>query len=165
MRSLGTFDIVYSWGVLHHTGRMWEGVEAACRVVAPGGQLFIALYNDLGTRSRRWRALKKLHNKLPAPLRPALTIAAVAPQELKTLARLCVAGRPLEYLRMWTGYNERGMHRWRDVVDWVGGYPYEFTSPDAVFEFCTVRGFTLRNLKCGGVGLGCNEFVFERTAN
>jgi 2-polyprenyl-6-hydroxyphenyl methylase/3-demethylubiquinone-9 3-methyltransferase len=165
MESLGTFDVVYSWGVLHHTGRMWEGVEAACNAVARRGQLFIALYNDLGTRSRRWRAVKRLHNKLPVRLRPVLTVAAIAPQELKTLIRLCLGGHPLDYVRTWTEYNERGMQRWRDIVDWVGGYPYEFTTPDAVFEFCTTRGFILQNLKCGGVGLGCNEFVFERSAS
>jgi hypothetical protein len=56
------------------------------------------------------------------------------------------------------------MSRWRDAVDWVGGYPYEVATPDQAFDFCTERGFSLRGLKCGGVGLGCNEFVFERTA-
>jgi 2-polyprenyl-3-methyl-5-hydroxy-6-metoxy-1,4-benzoquinol methylase len=165
MDRLGEFNIVYSWGVLHHTGRMWPAVEAACRAVAPRGQLFIAIYNDLGTRSVRWRAIKRLHNRLPRPLKPVLTVAAVFPEELKTAVRLCLALRPVDYMRLWTSSTERGMHRWRDIVDWVGGYPYEFATPDAVFEFCTARGFTLRNIKCGGVGLGCNEFVFERTAS
>ena len=61
MAALGTFDVVYSWGVLHHTGRMWEAVDAACRAVRPEGGLFIALYNDLGTRSQRWRRIKRLY--------------------------------------------------------------------------------------------------------
>jgi 2-polyprenyl-6-hydroxyphenyl methylase/3-demethylubiquinone-9 3-methyltransferase len=55
------------------------------------------------------------------------------------------------------------MNHWRDVVDWVGGYPYEVATPEEVFEFCRERGFRLFKLRCGGVGLGCNEFVFERT--
>jgi 2-polyprenyl-6-hydroxyphenyl methylase/3-demethylubiquinone-9 3-methyltransferase len=55
------------------------------------------------------------------------------------------------------------MNHWRDVVDWVGGYPYEVSTPDEVFEFFKARGFILRKLNCGRVGLGCNQFVFGRT--
>lgn len=163
MHRLGTFDIVYSWGVLHHTGRMWDAVDAACRAVAPGGKLFIALYNDLGSRSTRWRGIKRLYNRLPRPLRPLLTALAMAPEEVKEIAKAALRGRPLEYFRVWSRYNDRGMNRWRDIVDWVGGYPYEVAQPEEVFEFCRARGFSLTALKCGGVGLGCNEFVFERT--
>jgi 2-polyprenyl-3-methyl-5-hydroxy-6-metoxy-1,4-benzoquinol methylase len=165
MAALGTFDVVYSWGVLHHTGRMWEAVSAACRAVRPGGMLFIALYNDVGTKSRRWRAIKQFYNRLPRPLRPILTAATIAPEEAKALARFTVSGRPLDYFKLWTRHGDRGMNRWRDAVDWVGGYPYEVATPEAVFDFCRERGFTLKSLKCGGVGLGCNEFVFDRTPN
>src|ERR1051326_4457152 len=49
--ALGSWDIVYSWGVLHHTGRMWDAIGAAARVVADGGALFIAIYNDQGRMS------------------------------------------------------------------------------------------------------------------
>lgn len=162
MQALGTADIVYSWGVLHHTGRMWDAIDQACRATAPGGKLFIAIYNDLGSRTRRWMGIKKLYNRLPRVLRPLLTVAAIAPEEAKAAARSLVAGRPLDYVRAWTAVNDRGMSRWRDAVDWVGGHPYEVATPEAVFEFVRQRGFSLTNLKCGGVGLGCNEFVFER---
>jgi 2-polyprenyl-6-hydroxyphenyl methylase/3-demethylubiquinone-9 3-methyltransferase len=163
MRSIGLFDIVYSWGVLHHTGRMWEAIAAACDAVAEKGTLFIAIYNDLGTRTKRWRAIKRTYNALPAIARPLLTIATIAPEELKSFARSVVTGRPMDFVRRWTSYNDRGMNHWRDAVDWVGGYPYEYATPEAVFDFCRARGFTLVKIKCGGVGLGCNEFVFERT--
>jgi 2-polyprenyl-3-methyl-5-hydroxy-6-metoxy-1,4-benzoquinol methylase len=162
MQRLGTFDVVYSWGVLHHTGRMWEGVDAACDRVGDGGKLFIALYNDLGTRTARWRQIKKMYNRLPAFARPAFTLAAMLPQECKDFARAAIAGRPGQYFSLWRQYNDRGMNRWRDMVDWVGGYPYEVATPEAVFEFCRERGLMLTNLRCGGVGLGCNEFVFDR---
>ena len=52
---------------------------------------------------------------------------------------------------------------WHDIVDWVGGYPYEVAAPEEIFDFYRARGFTLTNLKCGGVGLGCNEYVFVRS--
>jgi 2-polyprenyl-3-methyl-5-hydroxy-6-metoxy-1,4-benzoquinol methylase len=162
MRRLGTFDLVYSWGVLHHTGRMWDAIDAACAAVSPGGKLFIAIYNDLGSRTTRWRTLKRIYNRLPSPLRPAFALLVSLPEELKAFARALLAGRPADYLRRWTASRSRGMSHWRDIVDWVGGYPYEVASPEEIFDFCRERGFTLITLRCGGVGLGCNEFVFER---
>jgi 2-polyprenyl-6-hydroxyphenyl methylase/3-demethylubiquinone-9 3-methyltransferase len=142
---------------------MWTAVDAACRRVAPGGKLFIAIYNDLGSRTRRWHAIKRTYNRLPPVLQPAFTALVMAPSELKAMARCTLTGQPGNYLRAWTEYNDRGMNHWRDVVDWVGGYPYEVATPEEVFEFCRERGFRLFKLRCGGVGLGCNEFVFERT--
>ena len=55
------------------------------------------------------------------------------------------------------------MSHWHDIVDWVGGYPYEYAKPDAIFSFFRERGFTLDKLKIGG-GLGCSEYVFSRTS-
>ncbi len=162
LSSLGTFDVVYSWGVLHHTGRMWDAIDGACRRVADDGKLFIAIYNDLGSRTRRWRTIKGVYNRLPRAARPVFTAVTMAPQELKAIARVTLKGRPWSYFREWSVYSERGMNRWRDMVDWVGGYPYEVATPEAIFEFCRDRGLTLLKLRCGGVGLGCNEFVFER---
>jgi 2-polyprenyl-6-hydroxyphenyl methylase/3-demethylubiquinone-9 3-methyltransferase len=165
LESLGTFDIVYSWGVLHHTGQMWNALENAAIPVAPGGKLFIAIYNDTGSQSRRWRAIKRFYNRLPRVMRPAFAVTVSLPQEAKNLARAILTGRPYDYIRGWTGYREqRGMSRWHDLLDWVGGYPYEYATPDEIFDFYRARGFELSKLKCGGVGLGCNEFVFDRVS-
>jgi 2-polyprenyl-3-methyl-5-hydroxy-6-metoxy-1,4-benzoquinol methylase len=163
LASLGQFDIVYSWGVLHHTGQMWQALENAVIPVAPGGKLFIAIYNDTGTQSRRWHAIKKIYNEIPKLARKPYAVAVTAPAELKALAGALLRGRPGDFLRSWTEYRRRrGMSKWHDIVDWVGGYPYEFATPDEIFDFYRARGFTLTKLKCGVVGLGCNEFVFER---
>ncbi len=162
VRGLGPFDVVYSWGVLHHTGRMWEALDLAGRAVAPGGQLYVALYNDQGSPTARWRRIKRLYNRLPAPVRPAFAALAVAPGEGKAALRALLSGRPGDYVRTWTRYQaRRGMSKWRDIVDWVGGYPYEAAKADEVFAFFRARGFSLDYLRCGG-GLGCNEFVFRR---
>src|SRR5215470_13639149 len=163
LAGLGDFDIVYSWGVLHHTGRMWQALENARLPVAPGGRLFIAIYNDGGSKSRRWARIKHAYNHLPRLLRAPFALLAMTPNETKAFVRAALDGRPGEYLRSWIEpENSRGMRRWRDIVDWVGGYPYEFATPEQIFDFYRERGFTLTKLKCGGAGLGCNEFVFVK---
>jgi len=160
---LGKFDIVYSWGVLHHTGRMWQALENAQLPVAPGGRLFIAIYNDCGSKSRRWARIKHAYNNLPRLLRAPFVLLAITPGETKGFLRAALDGRPGEYLRSWIEPDSiRGMSHWCDIVDWVGGYPYEFATPEQIFDFYRERGFTLVKLKCGGVGSGCNEFVFVK---
>ena len=163
LRRLGQFDIVYSWGVLHHTGQMWHALENAVIPVSSNGKLFIAIYNDTGTQSRRWHAIKRIYNELPRLARKPFAVAVTAPAEAKALAAAVLKRRPGDYVRSWTEYRRRrGMSKWHDIVDWVGGYPYEFATPDQIFDFYRARGFTLIKMKCGGVGLGCNEFVFDR---
>ena len=79
------------------------------------------------------------------------------------MLRSVVTLNPGEYVKSWTRYDQnRGMSRWRDIIDWVGGYPYEVAKPEEIFDFYRGRGFQLAKMKCGGVGLGCNEFVFVR---
>jgi 2-polyprenyl-6-hydroxyphenyl methylase/3-demethylubiquinone-9 3-methyltransferase len=163
VKSLGVFDVVYSWGVLHHTGDMWKALDHAATLTAPGGLLAVALYNDAGGRSRRWRTLKRTYNMLPTPLRPAFAVVTSLPGELRMAAGAMARLQPGEYVRMWTQYGtgRRGMSRWRDIIDWVGGYPYEYARTDQVFAFYRSRGFLLSNLRCSSGALGCNEFVFQ----
>jgi 2-polyprenyl-6-hydroxyphenyl methylase/3-demethylubiquinone-9 3-methyltransferase len=162
LRSLGTFDIVYSWGVLHHTGQMWRALEAAGNLVKSGGQLFIAIYADRGAQTARWKRLKRWYCRLPRAVRPVYAALTVLPLEARSAAKAVLRGRPQDYLREWTGYSaNRGMHKWRDIIDWVGGYPYEAAKADELFEFFHGRGFSLDRLRCDA-GLGCHELVFTR---
>lgn len=159
LQSLGRFDVVYSWGVLHHTGAMWQALENVAPLVAPGGRLFIAIYNDQGTASRRWAWAKRTYNRLPRPLRflvagPALLVLFWR-RVLKDL--LCL--RPL---RTWKAEGAaRGMSPWRDFIDWIGGYPFEVARPEEIFDFYREKGFVLTRLRTDR-GLGCNEFVFAK---
>lgn len=162
MASLGTFDVVYSWGVLHHTGQMWRALEAAGERVADGGQLFIAIYADRGAQTARWKTLKRIYARLPKPVRPVYAALTVLPIEARSAAKAVLRGRPMSYVREWTGYDSnRGMDKWRDIIDWVGGYPYEAAKADELFHFYRDRGFTLDRLRCDG-GLGCHELVLRR---
>jgi 2-polyprenyl-6-hydroxyphenyl methylase/3-demethylubiquinone-9 3-methyltransferase len=161
--SLGTFDIVYSWGVLHHTGDMWAAIDNVTRLVGRDGSLFISIYNDQGLVSRMWRWVKRLYNALPDAARVPYVVLVMTPREAWMAASLSLQGRPMKYVRTWTDYKAtRGMSRWHDLVDWVGGYPFEVATPEGVFDRLHRRGFMLERLATCRGGLGCNQFVFSR---
>lgn len=149
---LGEFDIVYSWGVLHHTGDQWTAMHNVSRLVKPHGRLFIAIYNDQGFTSRWWTLVKRLYNR--NVLARFVLVAIYTPYfiGLRWVYRL-VTGR---------GKLERGMSMWYDMIDWLGGWPFEAAKPEAVFRFFAARGFVLRELTTAGGTGACNEFVFER---
>jgi 2-polyprenyl-3-methyl-5-hydroxy-6-metoxy-1,4-benzoquinol methylase len=160
VRSLGQFDVVYSWGVLHHTGDMWKALEHAALPVAPGGRLFIAIYNDQGATSRRWLAVKRIY--CSGWLGRAAMCAVFVPY----FAALGFGNdvRQLRNpLRRYTTPTKRGMSVFRDWVDWLGGLPFEVASVDAIVAFYKQRRFTLRKVTTEGPRLGNNEFVFERS--
>lgn len=161
--SLGTFQVVYSWGVLHHTGDMWSALANVDKVVSETGWLCVALYNDQGWRSRQWRRVKRIYNVMPGPARTPYVVAVMLPREVMTAFAATVRLRPGSYVSSWSGYGrQRGMSRWHDLIDWVGGYPFEVARPEEVFRFFRARGFALRELVTCGGGLGNNQFVFER---
>ena len=167
LNTLGEFDIVCSWGVLHHTGAMWKALENMVPLVKHGGRLYIAIYNDQGTWSKRWLAIKRIYNKLPGPLAAVFAVVVMGPRELRTALSALRKLRFKDYLGKWFNYRgegSRGMSRYYDMIDWVGGYPFEVAKPEEIFDFYRKRGFALEKLKTCGGGLGCNHFVFRRTS-
>ena len=162
LRGLGQFDVVYSWGVLHHTGAMWQAIDNVLPLVAPGGQLFIALYNDQGAWSARWHGIKRVYCSGAAGR--ALVSATVIPYwVLRGLAADLVwrrnpAARYREYER------GRGMSVTHDWFDWLGGFPFEVAKPEEVFDHLSRHGFRLERLTTVGGSMGCNEFVARRDA-
>jgi len=154
--ALGTFDVVYSWGVLHHTGDMWRAIENASKCVRPGGLLSLAIYNDQGGASRRWTAIKRLHLASPRWARKVIEGCCFVRLYGPTILKSALRGRqPALYAQ-----GTRGMSLWRDLVDWVGGYPFEVASAGEIFEFLHGRAFTLVRMTTTH-SLGCNEFVFR----
>jgi 2-polyprenyl-3-methyl-5-hydroxy-6-metoxy-1,4-benzoquinol methylase len=148
--TLGEFDIVYSWGVLHHTGAMWQALENIVPLVRQGGQLFIAIYNDRGWRTTYWKWIKQLSN-----INPTIKLATIFLH-----APYLFGGRLL--FRFVTGRRkiERGMSLWHDMIDWIGGYPFEVAKPEEIFDYYKGRGYALEKLKTSG-GHGCNEYIFR----
>jgi 2-polyprenyl-3-methyl-5-hydroxy-6-metoxy-1,4-benzoquinol methylase len=153
LASLGEFDLVYAWGSLHHTGSMWAAIHNAARCVAPQGTLVLAIYNKHIT-SPAWTFIKWLYNQLPTLGQQLMAILLAG---IIYVAKLLVTRRnPLE--------KERGMNFWYDVIDWIGGYPYEYATPQEVETFMRSRGLVLQRCIKAQVPTGCNEFVFVRSA-
>lgn len=159
--SLGSFDIVYSWGVLHHTGAMWTAIGNAASVVdADRGRFVLAIYNDQGYRSRLWLRVKRAYNA--GPVRRFLVKCVFYTYwALDGLARDIVRGRnPVKRYSEYT--SARGMSVIHDWRDWLGGLPFEVAKPEEILHFLQERGFRLVDVVTVGGGLGNNEFVFER---
>ena len=160
LQKLGKWDIVYSWGVLHHTGDMWGALTNVIELVRPGGIVYIAIYNYQQIMTPIWTIVKKVYNKTPRGLRWLLLGPALLQLwGLRTIYDL-IRLKPFYTWRNYANHGLRGMSAWSDLIDWVGGYPFEVAKPEQIFSFYHDRKFTLsRMVTCGGK-LGCNEFVF-----
>jgi 2-polyprenyl-6-hydroxyphenyl methylase/3-demethylubiquinone-9 3-methyltransferase len=158
LKSLGQHDIVYSWGVLHHTGQMWQALDNVLTLCVPGGRLYIAIYNDQGRASDFWKAYKRLYNRSGALVRRVLTLLVTARFWTFRMLRDFARGKPFA---SWRAYADvRGMSPWYDMIDWAGGYPFEVATPEQIIEFYKQRGCTPLNMKTQLGSIGCNEFVF-----
>jgi 2-polyprenyl-6-hydroxyphenyl methylase/3-demethylubiquinone-9 3-methyltransferase len=101
---------------------------------------------------------------MPQVLKTPYAVVVMLPRTMASAMLATMQGSLGAWIRTWTDDSKyaRGMSRWRDVIDWIGGYPFEVAKPEQIFQFFRERGFTLRMLRTCGAGHGCNEFVFER---
>jgi 2-polyprenyl-3-methyl-5-hydroxy-6-metoxy-1,4-benzoquinol methylase len=160
LKSLGPHDLVYAWGVLHHTGQMWQALANVQLAVAAQGRLFIAIYNDQGIKSILWKSIKEIF--CSGRLGKALIILLFCPYFI-TIGVVVDLLRLKNPIRRYLDSYERGMSLLTDWLDWLGGLPFEVAKPDEIFVFYRDRGFKLINLKTCGGGHGNNQFVFEIT--
>ncbi|MEX1060422.1 MAG: class I SAM-dependent methyltransferase [Methyloceanibacter sp.] len=161
---MGPFGVVYSWGVLHHTGNLTLAIRNATALVAPRGLFVCALYrrtllDPLWVMEKRWyaSASPRAQARMQALYRGALRLGLLA------------AGR--SYRAHELGYkSRRGMSLNHDIHDWLGGYPYQSISSEEVGQLLTslgfehVRSFT-RKTALGLLGSGCDEYVFRRVTD
>ncbi len=151
---LGTFDIVHSWGVLHHTGNMWQAIDNASRLCAPNTLLFISIYAG-GDRYEEHLALKRRFNAANEATKAEMVSILLgwkspsysASAYSKTIVRV-----------------DRGMTQYHDAVDWLGGLPYEVAHVSEVLLFGINRG--LRPLRVFERGEGrCSVYLFKKDSN
>ena len=138
LKSLGKFDVVYSWGVLHHSGDMWVAMDKVKDNVKKGGTLFISIYNDQSFISSYWKFVKRTYNKKRFSRPFWLFIHTVYP----TLPYIV-------YKYLGRQKVPRGMNVWIDLIDWLGGYPFEVANLMR-FLFFHQRGFQLQKMKTVG---------------
>jgi 2-polyprenyl-6-hydroxyphenyl methylase/3-demethylubiquinone-9 3-methyltransferase len=160
LHSLGQWDIVYSWGVLHHADDMWSAMAAVQELVGSTGRLLVAIYNDQGARSRAWKRVKAFHN---SGRLPRAVVRGMFLPYFSSHALLVDLARGRNPLRRYREYREaRGMSQFHDWLDWLGGYPFDVARPEEVFQFYRARGFTLEGMRTAVGGSGCNEILLQR---
>ena len=158
---LGKFDIVYCWGVLHHTGAMWIGLENIAGHVSDNGLLYIAIYNDQGWKSHLWWFIKYFYNKLPWPLNRIYGYTIGYGANILNIIKYTILLRPIEAVRPIIKYkNYRGMSISHDIIDWLGGFPYEFAKYEILEEYMKLKGFELVRGK-QATSHGCHEMIFK----
>jgi 2-polyprenyl-3-methyl-5-hydroxy-6-metoxy-1,4-benzoquinol methylase len=155
-------DIVYSWGVLHHTGAMWQALDNAASKVKPDGQLAIAIYNDVGRTiggSAMWWQIKRAYNSSSQSIRRLMELGYATAYMFKDALHL---RNPFETIRRYSEESGRGMDFWHDARDWLGGFPYEYATPAIIFNYLHGKfGLQLEYLSTSS-GIGCNEFTFRK---
>jgi len=158
LAGLGRFDIVYSWGVLHHTGDVWAALDNVSSLVEPDGRLALALYRDQGRASRFWLSVKKAYNR--GRVGQALVLGTFVPAFFSYGLLVDLAHRRSPAARYREYKAARGMSRVHDWVDWLGGLPFEFVSARDVTEFYAQRGFRLLRFVQGRGSMRLHEYVF-----
>lgn len=164
IKSLGTYDVVYAWGSLHHTGAMWQALENTIMKVNDKGLLYLAIYNDfsgansiIAGSSSFWLGVKRLYGMIPDFGKSLLEILYVA---YFVLGYLLTFRNPFSYLNNFSK-REKGMNFMTNVHDWLGGYPYEYATVDELINFCGLRGLAVKRIKSSN-NLGCHELLLVR---
>lgn len=160
LATLGTYDVVYSWGVLHHTGQMWPAIRNVLPMVADDGLLFIAIYNDQGVWSKRWLRIKQVY--CSGTLGKWAISSIFIPWWIFRNATSDLIRFKAPWHTMATYKKNRGMSVWHDWHDWLGGHPFEAAKPEEIILPIQKEGFTLTNLNTQYGSVGCVEYVFRK---
>lgn len=94
-----------------------------------------------------WKKVKKTYCASPEPLRTGILLLAFLRLWGPMMVRDLLKGRPLATWRSYGHGNGRGMSSWRDMVDWVGGYPFKVAKPEDIFNFYQHRGVSSKFTK------------------
>lgn len=157
----GSFDIVYSWGVLHHTGDLYQAIHRAAKFVAPRGLFVLGLYRKTPL-CPFWKIEKQIYaSKFPG----FQSLASLAYKSLVFIKLISSGKNPFRYILEYSRDN-RGMSWHHDIHDWLGGYPYESISPTEMNNVAQSLGMKIdrsfvRPSGLGLFGFGNDEYVLK----
>lgn len=165
MASLGHFDVVYSWGVLHHTGDMARALDHVSYLVKPSGLLFLAIYNKFTRKdglipillvgsSDFWLRVKRLYNTGGILTQKILVVLYYL---YYGVSSICMLKNPFNVSKT----SRRGMSFHTNVLDWLGGYPYEYATIDELIRYFSERGLYCLHTESAKT-LACHQILFKR---
>lgn len=158
--SLGKFDIVYSWGVLHHTGSMWEAIKNIESLMGENSVFYLAIYNEkTGFQgSAFWKKVKEFYSKNNTLIRKFIEVIYFIQFFVKGVMK---GENRFKYIANYKSV--RGMNWWNDVKDWLGGYPYEYAKAEAMVDYFRNNNYKVLKIKDCHNGIGCNEFLVKNS--
>jgi 2-polyprenyl-6-hydroxyphenyl methylase/3-demethylubiquinone-9 3-methyltransferase len=109
--------------------------------------------------SRMWWQVKQTYNLAPWPIKRAMECGYGAVFLLKDAMSM---RNPLRTVKEYSNDSGRGMDFWHDVRDWLGGFPYEYATPAAVFNYVHDKFNLQLEYLSTSSGVGCNEFTFRK---
>lgn len=161
MKTFGTYDVVYSWGVLHHTGDMNKALENVTHLVNDDGMLYIAIYNNFQgfpIKSPQWRVIKKFYSNGGKVRKKIMEYIYYT---YFFVGSLIYRKNPMKTIKNYDKIGLRGMDFYSDAKDWLGGYPYEYASVKYICDF--YEKFDYKLINCTeNKGNGCSEFLFQK---
>lgn len=161
IKSLWKYDIVYSWGVIHHTWNMWKWLDLIWKLVNNNWLLYIAIYNkyEKFPSSKLWLKIKKIYANSNFLIRKIMYYLLI--MEI-IFMRIIKWQNPYKYIKDYYKNSNRWMDFFRDVEDWVGWYPYEYASIEEIKDFYEKKWYKLINLYDSSAWWWCNEFLFKK---
>tara|TARA_E500000331_G_scaffold355996_1_gene412995 strand:- start:217 stop:1053 length:837 start_codon:yes stop_codon:yes gene_type:complete len=160
IKTLGKYDFVYSWGVLHHTGDLYQALSNASLLAENNGLIFLSLYQKT-IFDPLWRIEKKFFSSSSKNIQ--LVICKIWIILLKSLYTL--KGKSFKKI-VANYFMKRGMNFYNDLYDWLGGYPYEGIDTKDCVKFFNTLGFInillKKRSKYFAISSGCNEYIFSK---
>lgn len=160
-------DIVYAWGVLHHTGDMWKALKNTLTIVKKNGVVYLMIYRDAHL-AYIWKIVKKTYVHAPNFIKFIMRNSFAAIQIAGILAK---GKNPFRSIKNYE-LKSRGMSWYTDVVDWIGGYPFEYAEAEEIIDFFQRNGFELAKIKpkiskksWGLWGTGSYQYIFRNMKN
>ena len=167
VKSLPKADVVYSWGVLHHTGAMWQGITNAASLVKGDGMLYLMIYRD-AVCAPIWKVIKRTYVESPGFVQYLIRNTFAGVQIAGMLAKHRSPRKVRQVIADY-GLTSRGMSWYIDSTDWIGGYPFEYAEAETVIAFLAKAGFKLRKIypeigpkPFGWQGTGSYQYLFQK---